>query len=236
MAGKWLIVLLVVLLPVFGVAQTSPRLDSISLNALDRLGISQSGAGRVTLAKVYGIVNEGIEDVSTHWPAVEKTDTVVVYDSTEGGRLNSDFSRIRSVQWMIGDSVRVPIEYMNEDSLVLKFGSVDKARADIALVVDGTERFYYYTFGSRLYVLPKYDADTSAVDSLIFLVSYYAVDDKLTTTTDSTTISSQFRRYLRWYVYGEIETLRGRYDRAAFWTEKYENARPPRERLAEGKK
>ena len=86
MAGKkWLLPVLLVLLPVMAFSETSPRLDSMTVDALAQLGIASSGAGSVTLAKVYSIINEGIEDVSTHWPAVEKNDTVVMFDTAESG-------------------------------------------------------------------------------------------------------------------------------------------------------
>jgi len=230
------VVLSLLLLPVLAVGQTSPRLDSMTVAALNQLGIKPTGTDLVTLAKVYEFVNVAIEDVSTSWPAIEKVDTVVARDSVESAVLPSDFVSIYSCDWILGDSIRIPLEYVPRDSLSHLLSNAETAMAEPAKIIKGEEKFYYSTFAGGLYTCPKVWHDSSLGGSISLFVCYYARGAKLTAVGDTTTVLSKYRRYIRWHVCEQIDLLCGRVDRAAYWRGLYTAGLPPQMREIEGKK
>ena len=199
-------------------AETNPQLDSIRVAAFNQIGIPAAGSDRVTAAIANAIINYGIQQVSTDFPAVEKLDTISIDSASEGGALASDFVRVGWCQLMMGDTLRLPLEYKLPDSLFFKKPSEDDADADAD---DLTDPRYYYTQGGRLLAWPKFKKGDIG-DSALFLVGYYAIGDALSSGTDSTNIHSEYRdELLNWICY-RLEKLRYRYASATSYKIDYD--------------
>lgn len=191
-------------------AETSPQLDSIRFAAYNQIGVPSGGTTRVTDAIANVIINHGIQKVTTDFPAVEKLDTITIKGDEEGGALASDFVAIDWCQLMIGDTLRIPLEYKPEDSLFLKRPTQDDSKGQVD---DVTDPRYYYTKAGRLMAFPKVIAssDITSGDSALFLIGYYAVGDPLSSGTDSTNIDEEYRdELLNWVCY-RLEKLRYRW-------------------------
>ncbi|KKM24833.1 hypothetical protein LCGC14_1601180 [marine sediment metagenome] len=204
-------------------AETSPQLDSIRIAAFNQIGIPAAGTVRVPVATANAIINYGIQEVSTNFPAVEKLDTISIDSASEGGALASDFVAIKWCQLMVDDTLRIPLEYKSEDSLFPKRPSVDDADADAD---DLTEPRYYYTHNKRLMTFPKVKVgDVTDGDSALFLIAYFAVGDRLDAETDSTNILEAYRDELLDWVCYRLEYLRYRYNSGDRYFLKYDKSK-----------
>jgi hypothetical protein len=200
-------------------AETSPQLDSIRVAALNQIGLPTAGTTRITAAIANAIINYGIQEVSTNFPAVEKLDTITIDSVSEGGALASDFVAIRSCELMIDDTLRIPLQYKPVDSIFEKRPSKEGAKPD-----DITDPRYYRTHAGRLLTSPKFVSGDIG-DSALFLISYYAVGDFLSSGTDSTNIVEEYRDELLDWVCYRLEALRYRYNASAFYFAKYDKAK-----------
>lgn len=211
--------LLLCLLLVAGSVSGQVRRDSLRVSALDLLAISSTDA-LITTARVNRIIDEAVREVSANFPAIEKLDTVVIYTTTEGGALASDFSQAWWAQIMVDDSVRIPLTYREPDTLYEARGGSDGV-SDAGKNV--TQQRYYYTHAGRLMLYSKYG--TGEGDSLFVLLAYYAVDDAMSADTTTTSISDAYRAALMDWICYRIEMLRFRFDAATVFAVRYDKAK-----------
>lgn len=204
-------------------AETSPRRDSIRVAAFGQLGIPTAGTALVTTAQANRIINEAVEEVSTHFPAIEKFDTVVIYPTTIGGSLPSDFSTIRWAEMIIApgeDSAFIPMKYVLPDSLFdVRGGSTGAS--------DATKKAraarYYHTHGNQLMIYAKFVGAEG--DSVQVLVAYYAIDAALDADTATTDIAPGYRSALRDWICYRLELFRYHYEAATFYAVRYDKAK-----------
>ena len=204
-------------------AETSPRRDSIRIAAFGQLGIPTAGTALVTTTQANRVINEAVEEVSTHFPAIEKFDTVVVYPSTIGGALASDFSSIRWAEMIIApgsDSAFIPMKYVLPDSL---FDARDGSKGISDAGRQGRAGRYYHTHGSQLLMYAKWAGAEG--DSVLVLVAYYAIDDALGAYTATTDIAPAYRSVLRDWICYRLEYLRFRYEAGNQYLARYEKAK-----------
>ena len=216
------IVLLLCLLPALCLAETEPQLDSIRQAAFDQLGIPAAGTDYVTTAKANAIVNYGIQEVSTSFPAVEKLDTITIDSTTEGGTLASDFVAIKWCLFIADDTARVPLEFAPVDSLFPARGGEEGVDHDPGNPY-GVR--YYFTHAKQLMTYPRWSV---GADSALFLVAYYAVGNHLAAGGDSTNILPEYRDELLDWICYRLEALRGRFTAAAFYEAIYDKAKKER--------
>lgn len=218
---KILLVLCLLILSGGVVAETNPQLDSIRVAAFQQIGVPAAGSDRITVAIANQVINYGIQQVSTDFPAVEKLDTISMDTVSEGGALSSDFVAIDWCELMIGDTIRIPLEYKHPDSLFTKRPSSNDAKAKVD---DLTDPRYYSTKAGRLLVWPKFrQGDIGLTAS--FLVGYYAVGDALSSGTDETNIHSEYRdELLNWICY-RLEYTQYRYQAGDRYLALYDKAK-----------
>lgn len=202
-------------------AETSPQLDSIRVAAFNQIGVPTGGSDRITAAIANAIINYGIQQVSTDFPAVEKLDTITIDTVSEGGALASDFVAIKWCQLILSDMARLPLQYKSEDSLFMERPSDSSSTGDPD---DVTDPRYYYTHAGRLHTFTKIvSGDATEGDSALFLIGYYAVGNRLSSGTDSTNILESFRdELLNWICY-RLEKLRYRYASASGYKVDYDS-------------
>lgn len=215
------IAVLIVLLAVGVMGETSPQLDSIRIMAFNQIGVPTSGTNRVTAAKANAIINYGIQEVSTDFPAVGKLDTITIGSVSEGGALASDFVAIKWCQLMIDDTLRIPLEYKTEDSFFVERPTEEGAKSEPDDILSPR---YYYTHAGKLLTWPKFVAGDIG-DSALVLISYYAIGDRLDSATDSTNILPQFRNELLDWVCYRLEYLQYRYAAGDRYFGKYDKAK-----------
>jgi hypothetical protein len=218
---KYIITGVACLLAVGAMAETSPQLDSIRVAAFNQIGLPTTGTTRVTAAKANAIINYAIQEISTNFPAVEKLDTVLIDSVSDGGALNTDFVAVKWCQLLIGDTLRVPLEYKPEDSL---FTGDPTEGEEGAQLDDITDPRYYYTHANRLLTFPKFRTGDVG-DSAFLLVGYFAVGDRVDAETDSTNIHPRFRDELLDWVCYRLEYMRYRYTSGNQYFAKYDKAK-----------
>ncbi len=221
MMKKLLLMMGLCLLAVSAIAETSPQLDSIRIAAFNQLGIPIAGTDRMTAAKANAIINYGIQEVTTNFPAVEKLDTITLDSASEGGALASDFVAIKGCQLMSGDTMRIALEFKVEDSFLVVRPDPANNKTEPDDVGGGP---YYRTHAGQLMVWPKFRRGDIG-DTALFLISYYAVGDRLDAETDSTNIDEQFRDELLDWVCYRLEYLRYRYNSGDKFLGKYNKAK-----------
>lgn len=145
---------------------------------------AKTGSDLLTNSAIDFAINRAISRVCAQYPAIEKIDTVVINQDSEGGALNTDFDRAKAVYRMSGDTIRLALTCLMPDSIAAVLGSrTESSEADRSSL---SRSRYFYTTGRRLMVLPKPSRPAADPDS--FLVEYYAQDEMLSDTTDSTAI------------------------------------------------
>jgi len=218
---RFIILLLPVILFCSGVkAQTysiNPSRDSLTVAVLNQLHVPSTGDNELTTAIVHKQINKSVAQVCTDFPAVEKLDTVIIGRWQEGGSLNTDFDRAYSVMKIVGDTLRVPINRLPDDSLFDRLGGETGLEYDYDKL---SHPRYFNPFDYYLFVYPKVAIDSAGVDT--FLVKYYAMDDALTSATDSTVINPRFINPLISHVCYMLSLYREDDNAAAIYKKDYE--------------
>lgn len=216
--GRLRIIVLLVFAASSAMAESpiTPTRDSLSIAAFQQLNVVTTGDDQITTAKCYGALNQALLQVCRDFPAYEKIDTVTIDKTAEGGALANDFLRLKSVFRMKGDTLRVPLQVVDMDSLPGL-----SPRDSVAVQEKGNilSPRYAYTYANRLLTHPKYIISGSA-DS--FLVCYYALDDKLTSATDSVSIDKTYLTALKYYACYSLLAMIQDYEGAMFWLGLYD--------------
>jgi hypothetical protein len=157
------------------------------------------------------VVNYAIQRVSIDFPAVEKLDTLVLRDTTEGAALPSDLSELKWAQIIIGDTLRRPLEFVPVDSLY--------ARRNV------NEPRFYYTQADRLFTWKAFNAQMFDQDTLMVLIAYYAIDPGLAADSLTTNIAEDYRDALIDFICYRLELMRYRFEAAAIYAARYDKAK-----------
>ena len=208
----------------------NPSRDSLITFCLYETNTNTSFTYSLTQAKAIYFLNKSIGRVCTDFPAIEKIDTVVISKSMLGDTLNSDFIRavrIYKIEHEDTDTAQIliPLRYVTKDSTWILYptvGSNEENPIDIPTS--------YFTHGKRFLSYPKSQADVSRPDS--FLVFYNAMDEILSSGTDSTAISSDYINPLIDLLTYEFAKVRRMYDKATAALGRYDarkNVPKPRE-------
>lgn len=203
--------LFLLILPISGYSQISNRLDSLRIEVLFYLNLN-AVTNSVTAAKLTRAINHAIVADCKRYPALYKLDTVIVPKTVEGAALNSDFSRPAQLFKMIGDSIRIPLQFISWDSVKAKFPAY---KDNVHNPSDTMSPAHFWTGGQKLFLHPKYLESTSDADS--FIVHYYAIDQKLSDDTNTVSITQDYRLPLIYYAAAEIWSIRGRDDKFAHY-------------------
>lgn len=220
-------IFLIFCLHVFVFSQAVDR-DLASLRAMVRHQLATEGraTGLLTNTTVDYAINRAIAQVCTKYPALAKLDTVFVTQDSMGVGLNTDFDRIIGVKRFAAeenpdqpDQVVVALTYKHPDSLPKDMGTeqAGKEKDDYLHSIK-----YFYTVGNRLMLWPK----TSSLVADSFLVEYYAQDEMLVDSTDSTLI---YYRYIEKVINHACMSLSGTrkdYGDAYFYWNLYEDKIP----------
>lgn len=209
-------VLLILVLLAASTSAMSPRRDSMRVEVLNRLGLSgTNGAGIITAALVNSELNINQVEVCTHFPALEKKDSIIADGETEGYALNTDFHRIGWCYRMVGKQVRIPLDTLSEAELFAKRGGVAGSVPD---PTDPEEPRYFFTVANDLCFYPNYvPAGTGVRDT--FLVRYFAKAPALASDTDTTVLADEYRHYIVYLTVAKLEIVRGNYAAAQTWAQ-----------------
>ncbi len=165
----------------------SPRRDSLRAYTYTALGLPSTN-GKLTTANVNMFINESAVEVSRDFPAIEKFDTVLISKTGEGAALNSDFLRIHRASRIIGDTLRIPLDVTNPDSLFEKTGGLQGVKQDRDKI---ESPHWYSTFGKRFQTHPKGLRESGSPDK--FLIEYFATPNYLGADSDTTLIPDDYR-------------------------------------------
>lgn len=191
----------------------SMRRDSLRLSVYDQLLLPTSGDDQVTAARFNRIFSRGINAITTSCPAYEKLDTVFITVGVEGGLLNSDFVAAKSVDKMIGQTIRIPLQVVPYDDTLYNLlgGTAEKTEMNKTL---REHPRYYSAFNGKLFVRPKY-SKTTETDS--FLTYYYAQAPDVTNDTTATTMSTAYREALIYFCCAKVSDLRRDYNTGRYY-------------------
>lgn len=208
--------LLILIMLATSASAMSPRRDSMRAEVLNRMGLPPiNGAGIINAGLVNSELNINQIEVCTHFPALEKRDSVIADGTTEGYALNSDFHRIGWCYRMIGSQVRIPLDTLSEAELFAKRGGVAGSVPDPD---DPEEPRYFFTVTKDLCFYPNYSPSATGVEDT-FLVRYFALAPVLTADTDTTVLSDEYRHYLVYLTVAKLEIIRGNFETAAVWAQ-----------------
>lgn len=217
-----LLLLLLLLLPSLVTAQTSPvskRLDSLQIAVLQQLNIVPTGTRGITLAMVATLINRAYSQVCADFPAIEKTATVTVASTAEGGTLPTDFQRLHKAFRTRGDSLRIPLKVISIDSLEI----VTQTFKDNIQKAGSLSPRFCYTFGQLLRFNPKYKTSTE-VDTLFIL--YYAMGSKLDSIADTLECAPKYIEKVIWYATASVAKIENRFQDAAIFMRLYDPRQP----------
>jgi hypothetical protein len=178
-----------------------------------RANLPTTGTNQVSTATVARIVNAKILVVCIDFPAIEKLDTILIDSTMEGGVLPSDFDRLRYVQMIYSDIVRVPLTPLPPDSA--KWATPGDATQDQSVEAGPPN---YYTAGGYLMLHPKW----SRGDTGTYLISYYATDTALTDDASQTSVDTRYLDAVIYASVAEVNRILGRWNQAMGWQALYE--------------
>ena len=212
---KYLIIAL--LLATTAVTQGPVGRSLATLRLMVRYQLSTQGraTGQLTNTTVHYAINRAIAQVCAKYPAIDKMDTIVTTAGTMTYALNTDFDRIRIAYRFTADSV-VSLQPKNVDTLAAMF----------AIKVSKNPG-YYYTSGSNIVLLPvptNYDGDS-------ILIDYYAIDEMLTDSTDSTVIPQEYIEKVIELSCAILSATRKDYGDAMWYWQLFDDKRAPLEEL-----
>ncbi|MFH1740222.1 MAG: hypothetical protein ABIH23_14535 [bacterium] len=203
-----------------------PRLDSMQASVYAQLNVSASGTTGLTAVKLRYALNRSQAKIATDFPALEKVDTVILVRASEGGSLNSDFSRLLAVQKRRGDSLRYAMRIIPADSAHLLSPEKPQERGQVISPA------YCWSYGKRFYTQPKVSigADT-------FFVNYYALPPRMDSLNDTCLIPGEYLEQVIFYACGILSATRELFDEANWYLQWYEGMKqPPIPREAELKR
>ena len=206
------IVSVLLLLATTAIGQTMRR-DSLRQIVYDQLLIPSAGDEQVTSARFNRIFSRGLNAISTSCPAYEKLDTVEITVAVEGGTLGSDFVAALSVEKIVGQTIRIPLQVVPyADTLYnLLGGTADKTTMNKTL---REHPRYYSAFNGKLFAWPKY-SKTTETDS--FLVKYFAKAPDVTLDSTATVISTAYREALIYFCCSKVSDLRHDYGAGRYY-------------------
>jgi hypothetical protein len=226
---KRIIILLCLLLATTANADVSGRLDSLRTYLYEKLRIPSTGTDLIDSVTANRALNQAIQRVCHDFPAIEKFDTVAIDSAVEGGDLNTDFLRIKSVHLLSGDSLRYGLEPISPVDLPSFRPTIGEAVQDKG---DPLDPRYYYTFNNMLMVFPKWFRG----DTAQYLVFYYALDSNMSADASVTQALPEYRPYILYDAAAKLSEVRGNYQEAMYWRGRYSEAlQRPKARIEEGK-
>jgi len=200
-----------------------PRLDSLEAAIYAQLNVSSTGSSRLTGVRLRYAANRAQARVATDFPALEKTDTVIITRGSEGGTLNSDFQRLFQVFKRRGDTLRYPMHIIPSDSLPLLTPAKPQQAGDVESPA------YCWSWGRTLRTHPKIRtiADT-------FFVDYYALPPRMDSLNDTCLIPGEYLELVVFYACGILSGTRELFDEANWYLQWYDaQKQPPIPREAE---
>jgi hypothetical protein len=200
-----------------------PRLDSLNAAVYAQLNVKATGTTRLTAGKLRYALNRAQAKVATDFPALEKSDTVLISRSVEGGTLNADFQRLFAVNKRRGDTLRYALKIIPVDSVPLLNPATPQKPMDVESPA------HCWSWGRQLRMHPKI---RGAVDT--FYVDYYALPPRMNSLSDTCLIPSEYLELVVFYACGLLSATREGYDEANWYFQWYEaQKRPPISREAE---
>jgi len=213
--GKYIFLALLFLTVTSQAQNISTRRDSLRTNVCWYLGISTSGTDLLTTAKINNAVNNAIHETCKDYPAYVKLDTVKIDSAAVGGSLNNDFRDLKTVFFILGDTVRMPVEIIEPDTLKRKQPTISDN-----LFVEGKNVIVRYCWSedSLLRISAKW---RNAVDTAKFEIEYFAYDSMLTSDSDKTLISADYLLNVIYRACSTLEEIRGNPAKADKWLLRY---------------
>ena len=230
MVTKWVLVLvLVAVFAVSGIAGPQERLDSMTVKAFRTANMPSTGTAQVPVAVVKGIINDCIQTVSVNFPAVQKSDTLVVTPSAQAQALPTDFISVTGVFRLKalddGRTVSIPLDTMPADPFN-KLGESNQANDPTS----NSSPRYYRIVGLYFKEYPPFSRITiggtpsAEVDSI--LLEYVAAGAYLSADSSQTDLSPEYRDALRFLVQAELFAVREMYGPASYWLNLYNGLGP----------
>lgn len=201
-------------------AQPVPnQLDSLKVGLFYQLAAPATGDRFLTSAVATWAINIAYAQTCIDYPANEKFDTLVFSRDSQGVALATDYNRIKDVFRKVSDSVRIRINPLPKDSLDI---ILDTYAKNVDKKGDKMTPGYWYTFGKRLLLIPKFwGKKASSVDTIY--VEYFAVGPRLTSASDSLTFTdnSYINKVLD-YAAAKLSGARNNFEDANFYMSLYE--------------
>jgi hypothetical protein len=180
----------------------SMRRDSLRVAILDQLLLPTNGTAQVTTARINRTIGQACAKVCNDFPAIASFDTIAASGTTEGMALNADFNRLYSCYRMVGDTQRIPLIVVPEDSLPAIWAKSEASSMN--MFSTGSPR-YCYVAGSRLFFWPKYNK-RGASDN--FFIEYFANDTTVADSVPTTRINPKYRDAIIWNACVRVSTMR----------------------------
>lgn len=205
-----------------GLVQAQPvpnQLDSLRVGVRYQLAAPATGDKFLTSAVVDWAINRAYAQTCIDYPSYEKYDTLVMGRDSNGVAFATDYNRTKDIFRKVGDTVRIRLKPLPKDSIDIILNTYAK---NVDKKGDYMTPLYWYTFGKRLKVVPKFIGKTvTSVDTL--LVEYYAVGPRLTADSDSLTFTdnSYIEKVLD-RAAGKLSASRNNYEDANFYIGLYE--------------
>jgi hypothetical protein len=193
-----------------------PREDSMAAAVYSRLNVSATGTTRVTADRVRYALNIAQAQVATDFPALQKTDTVIISRGVEGGALNADFQRLQAVYKRRGDTLRYAMKIVPVDSVPLLSPKKTQEVSDVE------SPSVCWTWGKYLRTHPKI---RGSVDT--FFVDYYALPPRMDSTNDTCLIPGEYLGSVILYASGLLSATREEFDVANWYFQAYEAQKQP---------